>query len=68
MIEGLDSFLALIGSPVTLLIISLVGVLVLVLVLAIVLFFKLWGMANNVKKMTKMMESNQVHSDEFWAD
>jgi hypothetical protein len=25
-------------------------------------------MANNVKKMTKMMESNQVHSDEFWTD
>jgi len=68
MIEGLDSFLALIGSPVTLLIISLVGVLVLVLVLAIVLFFKLWGMANNVKKMTKIMESNQIHSDELWTD
>ena len=66
MIEGLDSFLALIRSPITLLIISLVGVLV--VVLPIVLFFKLWGMANNVKKMTKIMESNQVHSDEFWAD
>ena len=66
MIEGLDSFLALIGSPITLLIISLVGVLV--VVLPIVLFFKLWGMANNVKKMTKIMESNQVHSYEFWTD
>ena len=66
MIEGLDSFLALIGSPITLLIVSLVGFLV--VVLPIVLFFKLWGMANNVKKMTKIMESNQVHSDEFWTD
>ena len=66
MIEGLDSFLALIGSPITLLIISLVGVLV--VVLPIVLFFKLWGMANNVKKMTEIMESNQIHSDEFWTD
>jgi hypothetical protein len=64
--EGLDSFLALIGSPITLLIVSLVGFLV--VVLPIILFFKLWGMANNVKKMTKMMESNQVHSDEFWTD
>ena len=64
--EGLDSFLALIGSPITLLIVSLVGFLV--VVLPIVLFFKLWGMANNVKKMTKIMESNQVHSDEFWTD
>ena len=36
--------------------------------LNIILFFKLWGMANNVKKMTKIMESNQVHSDEFWTD
>ena len=70
MIEGLDSFLALIGSPITLLIVSLVGFLVgfLVVVLPIVLFFKLWGMANNVKKMTKIMESNQIHSDEFWTD
>ena len=66
MTEGLDSFLALIGSPITLLIISLVGVLI--IVLPIVLFFKLWGMANNVKKMTKIMESNQAHSDELWAD
>ena len=66
MIEGLDSFLALIGSPITLLIVSLVGFLV--VVLPIVLFFKLWGMANNVKKMTTIMESNQVHSDEFWTD
>ena len=66
MTEGLNSFLALIGSPITLLIISLVGVLV--VVLPLVLFFKLWGMANNVKKMTKIMESNQVHSDEFWTD
>ena len=66
MIEGLDSFLALIGSPITLLIVSLVGFLV--VVLPIVLFFKLWGMANNVKKMTKIMESNQIHSDEFWND
>jgi len=66
MIEGLDNFLALIGSPISLLIISLVGVLV--VVLPIVLFFKLWSMANNVKKMTKIMESNQVHSDEFWTD
>ena len=66
MLEGLDSFLALIGSPITLLIISFV--VVLVVVLPIVLFFKLWGMANNVKKMTKIMESNQVHSDEFWTD
>ena len=66
MTEGLDSFLALIGSPITLLIISLVGVLI--IVLPIVLFFKLWGMANNVKKMTKIMESNQIHSDELWTD
>ena len=66
MLEELDNFLALIGSPLTLLIISLVGVLV--VVLPIVLFFKLWGMANNVKKITKIMESNQVHSDELWAD
>jgi hypothetical protein len=66
MIEGLDSFLALIGSPITLLIVSLVGFLV--VVLPIILFFKLWGMANNVKKMTTIMESNQVHSDEFWTD
>ena len=66
MLEELDSFLALIGSPITLLIISLVGVLV--VVLPVVLFFKLWDMANNVKKMTKIMESNQVHSDELWAD
>ena len=66
MIEGLDSFLSLIGSPITLLIVSLVGFLV--VVLPIVLFFKLWGMANNVKKITNIMESNQVHSDEFWTD
>jgi len=66
MIEGLDSFLALIGSPITLLVIILVGVLV--VVLPIVLFFKLWSMANNVKKMTKIMESNQVDSDELWTD
>ena len=66
MLEGLDSFLALIGSPITLLIISFV--VVLVVVLPIVLFFKLWGMANNVKKMTKIMESNQIHSDELWTD
>ena len=66
MIEGLDSFLSLIGSPITLLIVSLVGFLV--VVLPIVLFFKLWGMANNVKKMTNIMESNQVHSDEFWTE
>ena len=66
MTEGLDSFLALIGSPITLLIISLVGVLI--IVLPIVLFFKLWGMANNVKKMTEIMESNQIHSDELWTD
>jgi hypothetical protein len=66
MIEGLDSFLSLIGSPITLLIVSLVGFLV--VVLPIVLFFKLWGMANNVKKITNIMESNQVHSDEFWND
>ena len=66
MIEGLNSFLALIGSPITLLIISFVGVLV--VVLRIVLFVKLWGMANNVKKITKIMESNQVDSDEFWTD
>ena len=66
MLEELNSFLALIGSPITLLIISLAGVLV--VVLPLVLFFKLWGMANNVKKMTKIMESNQVHSDELWAD
>jgi len=66
MIEVLNSCLALISSPITLLIISFVGVLV--VVLPLVLFFKLWGMANNVKKMTKMMESNQVHSDEFWTD
>ena len=66
MIEGLDSFLALIGSPITLLIITLV--VVLVVVLPIVLFVKLWGLANNVKKMTKIMESNQLHSDELWTD
>jgi hypothetical protein len=66
MVEGFNSFLALISSPITLLIISLVGVLV--VVLPLVLFFKLWGMTNNVKKMTKIMESNQVHSDEFWTD
>ena len=66
MLEGLDTFLALIGSPITLLIISFVGVLV--VVLRIVLFVKLWGMANNVKKITKIMESNQVDSDEFWTD
>ena len=66
MIEGLDNFLALIGSPVTLIFISFVGVLV--VVLPVVLFFKLWGMANNVKKMTKIMESNQVYSDELWTD
>jgi hypothetical protein len=64
--EGLDSFLAIIGSPITLLIITLVGVLV--VVLPIVLFVKLWGMANNVKKMTKIMESNQLHSNELWTD
>ena len=66
MVEGFNSFLALISSPITLLIISLVGVLV--VVLPLVLFFKLWGMTNNVKKMTEIMESNQVHSDEFWTD
>jgi hypothetical protein len=66
MIEGLDSFLALIGSPITLLIISLIAVLI--VVFPIILFFKLWGMANNVKKMTKIMESNQVYSDELWTD
>jgi hypothetical protein len=66
MIEGLDSFLALIGSPITLIIISLIAVLI--VVLPIILFFKLWGMANNVKKMTKIMESNQVYSDELWTD
>ena len=66
MIEGLNSFLALIGSPITLLIIGLIAALV--VVLPLVVFFKLWGMANNVKKMTKIMESNQVHSDEFWTD
>ena len=66
MIEGLNSFLALIGSPITLLIIGLIAALV--VVLPLVVFFKLWGMANNVKKMTKIMESNQVHSDEFWND
>ena len=66
MLEGLNSFLALTGSPITLLIISLVGVLV--VVLPLVLFFKLWGMTTNVKKITKIMESNQVHSDEFWTD
>lgn len=70
MIEGLDNVFALIGSPETLIFISFVGVLVVVLVvvLPIVLFFKLWGMANNVKKMTKIMESNQVHADELWTD
>ena len=66
MIEGINSFLALIGSPITLLIIGLIAALV--VVLPLVVFFKLWGMANNVKKMTKIMESNQVHSDEFWND
>ena len=66
MIEGLNSFLALIGSPITLLIIGLIAVLV--VVLPLVVFFKLWGMANNVKKITKIMESNQIHSDEFWND
>jgi hypothetical protein len=66
MIEGLDSFLALIDSPITLPILTLVGVVF--MALSIALFFKLWGMANNVKKMTKIMESNQVHADEFWAD
>jgi hypothetical protein len=66
MIEGLNSFLALIGSPITLLIIGLIAVLV--VALPLVVFFKLWGMANNVKKMTKIMESNQIHSDEFWND
>ena len=66
MLEGLDTFLALIASPITLLIISLVGVLV--VVFPVVLFFKLWGMANNVKKMTKIMESNQDYSDELWTD
>ena len=66
MVEGLDSFLALIGSSITLLIISLAGVFI--VILSIVLFFKLWGMANNVKKMTKIMESNQFHSDELWTD
>ena len=66
MIESLDSFLALIGSPITLLIIILVGTLF--AVLPTVLFFKLWGMANDVKKITKIMESNQAQSDEFWTD
>ena len=66
MIEGLNSFLALIGSPITLLIIGLIAALV--VVLPLVVFFKLWGMANNVKKMTKIMESNQAHSDELWTD
>ena len=66
MVEGMDSFLALIGSPIILLIIGLVGVLV--VALSIVFFFKLWGMANNVKKMTEIMESNQVLSDELWTD
>ena len=66
MIEGLNSFLALIGSPITLLIIGLIAALV--VVLPLVVFFKLWGMANNVKKMTKIMESNQIHSDELWTD
>ena len=66
MIEGINSFLALIGSPITLLIIGLIAVLV--VALPLVVFFKLWGMANNVKKMTKIMESNQIHSDEFWND
>ena len=66
MIEGINSFLALIGSPITLLIIGLIAALV--VVLPLVVFFKLWGMANNVKKMTKIMESNQVQSDELWTD
>ena len=66
MTEGLNSFLGLIDSPITLLVISLVGVFL--IIFSIVLCFKLWGMANNVEKMTKIMESNQVQSDELWTD